>query len=214
MVPIVTIDGPSGSGKGTIAKALALKLNWNYLDSGLLYRCFAFLHNQDIENISKGFSRIEHTYDSASENIVFDGKDITSAIRGKELTILSSQLSQKSEVREQLMQIQKQYRKMPGLVAEGRDMSSKLFPDSKVKIYLTADLSERVNRRANQLRNDGQKVNISELKNEIELRDGRDLKRENSPLVQTNDSVLIDNTSKTIVETIEFIEELVNERYR
>ena len=214
MVPIVTIDGPSGSGKGTIAKALALKLNWNYLDSGLLYRCFAFLHNQDIENISEGFSRIDHRYDSTSENIVFDGKDITSAIRGKELTILSSQLSQKSEVREQLMQIQKQYRKMPGLVAEGRDMSSKLFPDSKVKIYLTADLSERVNRRANQLRNDGQKVNISELKNEIELRDGRDLKRENSPLVQTDDSILIDNTSKTIVETIEFIEELVNERYR
>jgi|TARA_B100000073_G_scaffold105062_1_gene84269 cytidylate kinase len=214
MVPIVTIDGPSGSGKGTIAKALALKLNWNYLDSGLLYRCFAFLHNQDIENISEGFSRIEHRYDSTSENIVFDGNDITSAIRGKELTILSSQLSQKSEVREQLMQIQKQYRKMPGLVAEGRDMSSKLFPDSKVKIYLTADLSERVNRRANQLRNDGQKVNISELKNEIELRDGRDLKRENSPLVQTDDSILIDNTSKTIVETIEFIEELVNERYR
>ena len=214
MVPIVTIDGPSGSGKGTIAKALALKLNWNYLDSGLLYRCFAFLHNQDIENISEGFSRIEHRYDSTSENIVFDGNDITSAIRGKELTILSSQLSQKSEVREQLMQIQKQYRKLPGLVAEGRDMSSKLFPDSKVKIYLTADLSERVNRRANQLRNDGQKVNISELKNEIELRDGRDLKRENSPLVQTDDSILIDNTSKTIVETIEFIEELVNERYR
>ena len=95
-----------------------------------------------------------------------------------------------------------------------KNMSSKLFPDSKVKIYLTADLSERVNRRANQLRNDGQKVNISELKNEIELRDGRDLKRENSPLVQTDDSILIDNTSKTIVETIEFIEELVNERYR
>ena len=213
MVPIVTIDGPSGSGKGTIAKALALKLNWNYLDSGLLYRCFAFLHSENIENISESFSRIEHKYDAKSENILFDGNDITSAIRGKELTILSSQLSQKSEVREQLMQIQKQFRKLPGLVAEGRDMSSKLFPDSKVKIYLTADLSERVNRRANQLRNDGQKVNISELKNEIELRDGRDLGREHSPLVKTDDSILIDNTSKSVTETIEFIEELVNERY-
>jgi len=213
MVPIVTIDGPSGSGKGTIAKALALRLNWNYLDSGLLYRCFAFLHNENIENIPDSFSRVEHKYDSESENILFDGNDITRAIRGKELTILSSQLSQKSEVREQLVQIQKQYRKLPGLVAEGRDMSSKLFPDSKVKIYLTADLSERVNRRANQLRNDGQKVNISELKNEIELRDGRDLRRENSPLVQTDDSILIDNTSKTVVETIDFIEKLVNERY-
>ena len=213
MVPIVTIDGPSGSGKGTIAKALALKLNWNYLDSGLLYRCFAFLHSENIENISESFSRIEHKYDAKSENILFDGNDITSAIRGKELTILSSQLSQKSEVREQLMQIQKQFRKLPGLVAEGRDMSSKLFPDSKVKIFLTADLSERVNRRANQLRNDGQKVNISELKNEIELRDGRDLGREHSPLVKTDDSILIDNTSKSVTETIEFIEELVNERY-
>ena len=213
MVPIVTIDGPSGSGKGTIAKALALKLNWNYLDSGLLYRCFAFLHSENIENISESFSRIEHKYDAKSENILFDGNDITSAIRGKELTILSSHLSQKSEVREQLMQIQKQFRKLPGLVAEGRDMSSKLFPDSKVKIFLTADLSERVNRRANQLRNDGQKVNISELKNEIELRDGRDLGREHSPLVKTDDSILIDNTSKSVTETIEFIEELVNERY-
>tara|TARA_Y100000996_G_scaffold276962_1_gene218361 strand:- start:7 stop:648 length:642 start_codon:yes stop_codon:yes gene_type:complete len=213
MVPIVTIDGPSGSGKGTIAKALALKLNWNYLDSGLLYRCFAFLYSENIDNISESFSRIEHNYDSQSENILFDGNDITSAIRGKELTILSSKLSQKSEVREQLMQIQKQYRKLPGLVAEGRDMSSKLFPDSKVKIFLTADLSERVNRRANQLRNDGQKVNISELKNEIELRDGRDLEREHSPLVKTDDSILIDNTSKTVIETIEFIKELVNERY-
>ena len=213
MVPIVTIDGPSGSGKGTIAKALALKLNWNYLDSGLLYRCFAFLHSENIENISESFSRIEHKYDAKSENILFDGNDITSAIRGKELTILSSQLSQKSEVREQLMQIQKQFRKLPGLVAEGRDMSSKLFPDSKVKIFLTADLSERVNRRANQLRNDGQKVNISELKNEIELRDGRDLGREHSPLVKTDDSILIDNTSKSVTETIDFIEELVNERY-
>ena len=213
MVPTVTIDGPSGSGKGTVAKALALKLNWNYLDSGLLYRCFAFLHSENIENISESFSRIEHKYDAKSENILFDGNDITSAIRGKELTILSSQLSQKSEVREQLMQIQKQFRKLPGLVAEGRDMSSKLFPDSKVKIFLTADLSERVNRRANQLRNDGQKVNISELKNEIELRDGRDLGREHSPLVKTDDSILIDNTSKSVTETIEFIEELVNERY-
>tara|TARA_Y100000741_G_scaffold88175_1_gene65181 strand:+ start:261 stop:902 length:642 start_codon:yes stop_codon:yes gene_type:complete len=213
MVPIVTIDGPSGSGKGTIAKALALKLNWNYLDSGLLYRCFAFLHSENIEDIQESFSRIEHKYNSKSENILFDGNDITRAIRGKELTILSSQLSQKNEIREQLMQIQKQYRKLPGLVAEGRDMSSKLFPDSKVKIFLTADLSERVNRRANQLRNDGQKVNISELKNEIELRDGRDLEREHSPLIKTDDSILIDNTSKTIAETIEFIEGLVNERY-
>ena len=79
-VPIVTIDGPSGSGKGTIAKALALRLDWNYLDSGLLYRCFAYLHNQDVDDISEAFSRIEHKYDSKSEDILFDENSITSII--------------------------------------------------------------------------------------------------------------------------------------
>ena len=102
---------------------------------------------------------------------------------------------------------------MPGLVAEGRDMSSKLFPDSLVKIYLTANLEERVMRRANQLRNGGQKVNISELKNEIELRDERDMSRTNSPLKQTDDSVLIDSSNKTIDDITILIEKLINEKY-
>ena len=127
--------------------------------------------------------------------------------------MLSSKLSQKPEVRLQLIEIQKTFREHPGLVAEGRDMSSKLFPDSLVKIYLTADLKERVNRRANQLRNDGQKVNISELKSEIEERDLRDTQREHSPLVKTDDSILIDNTGKEVKETLDFIEKLVNEKY-
>ena len=213
MIPVVTIDGPSGSGKGTISKALAIHLGWNYLDSGLIYRCFAYLTMIGTSDIPKAIKEIEHNFDLNKEEILFNGENITSAIRGTEVTMLSSELSQKPEVRSQLIEIQKTFREHPGLVAEGRDMSSKLFPDSLVKIYLTADLEERVNRRANQLRNDGQKVNISELKNEIELRDGRDLEREHSPLVQTEDSILIDNTSKTVAETIEFIEKLVNERY-
>ena len=213
MIPVVTIDGPSGSGKGTISKALAIHLGWNYLDSGLIYRCFAYLTMIGTSDIPKAIKEIEHNFDLNKEEILFNGENITSAIRGTEVTMLSSELSQKPEVRSQLIEIQKTFREHPGLVAEGRDMSSKLFPDSLVKIYLTADLEERVNRRANQLRNDGQKVNISELKNEIEQRDGRDLDREHSPLVQTDDSILIDNTSKTVAETIEFIEKLVNERY-
>ena len=109
--------------------------------------------------------------------------------------------------------IQKTYRKVPGLVAEGRDMSSKLFPDSLVKIFLTANLEERVMRRANQLRNAGQKVNISELKNEIELRDERDTERSHSPLKQTKDSTLIDSSSKTVREITNLIIKLVNEKY-
>ena len=171
MVPIVTIDGPSGSGKGTISKSLALELGWNYLDSGLIYRCYAFLHLSKVSNIPDEIKKIQHNYSLENESIAYQGKDITSLIRGSEITKLSSELSQEEEVRSKLTMIQKTYRKVPGLVAEGRDMSSKLFPDSLVKIFLTANLEERVMRRANQLRNAGQKVNISELKNEIELRD-------------------------------------------
>ncbi|GIR08241.1 MAG: (d)CMP kinase [Gammaproteobacteria bacterium] len=213
MIPVVTIDGPSGSGKGTISKALAIHLGWNYLDSGLIYRCFAYLTMIGTSDIPKAIKEIEHNFDLNKEEILFNGENITSAIRGTEVTMLSSELSQKPEVRSQLIEIQKTFREHPGLVAEGRDMSSKLFPDSLVKIYLTADLEERVNRRANQLRNDGQKVNISELKSEIEERDLRDTQREHSPLVKTDDSILIDNTGKEVKETLEFIEKLVNEKY-
>ena len=213
MIPVVTIDGPSGSGKGTISKALAIHLGWNYLDSGLIYRCFAYLTMIGTSDIPKAIKEIEHNFDLNKEEIIFNGEIITSAIRGTEVTMLSSELSQKPEVRSQLIEIQKTFREHPGLVAEGRDMSSKLFPDSLVKIYLTADLEERVNRRANQLRNDGQKVNISELKSEIEERYLRDTQREHSPLVKTDDSILIDNTGKEVKETLEFIEKLVNEKY-
>lgn len=213
MIPVVTIDGPSGSGKGTISKALAIHLGWNYLDSGLIYRCFAYLTMIGTSDIPKAIKEIEHNFDLNKEEILFNGENITSAIRGTEITMLSSELSQKPEVRSQLIEIQKTFREHPGLVAEGRDMSSKLFPDSLVKIYLTADLEERVNRRANQLRNDGQKVNISELKSEIEERDLRDTQREHSPLVKTDDSILIDNTGKEVKETLDFIEKLVNEKY-
>ena len=213
MVPIVTIDGPSGSGKGTISKSLALELGWNYLDSGLIYRCYAFLHLSKVSNIPDEIKKIQHNYSLENESIAYQGKDITSLIRGSEITKLSSELSQEEEVRSKLTMIQKTYRKVPGLVAEGRDMSSKLFPDSLVKIFLTANLEERVMRRANQLRNAGQKVNISELKNEIVLRDDRDIKRTQSPLKQTEDSIFIDGSKKTVGEITNLIKKLIDEKY-
>ena len=213
MVPIVTIDGPSGSGKGTISKALAIDLKWNYLDSGLIYRCYAFLHSIGVSEITQEIGYINHEYDLEHETISYRNKNITDNIRGSAITKLSSELSQLSAVRDKLTLIQKTYRKEPGLVAEGRDMSSKLFPDSLVKIFLTANLEERVMRRANQLRNAGQKVNISELKNEIVLRDDRDMKRTRSPLKQTEDSILIDSSEKTVGEITDLIKKLINEKY-
>ena len=214
MVPIVTIDGPSGSGKGTISKSLALELGWNYLDSGLIYRCYAFLHSSKVNNIPNEIEKIHHNYSLEYESITYQGKDITDLIRGSEITKLSSELSQKEEVRSKLTMIQKTYRKIPGLVAEGRDMSSKLFPDSLVKIFLTANLEERVMRRANQLRNAGQKVNISELKKEIQLRDRRDSERTHSPLSISEGAIEIDNTYENIETTINNIKKLINERYK
>ena len=213
MVPIVTIDGPSGSGKGTISKALAIDLKWNYLDSGLIYRCYAFLHSIGVSDITQEINYIDHEYDLDHEIISYQNKNITDEIRGSAITKLSSELSQLSSVRDKLTMIQKTYRKAPGLIAEGRDMSSKLFPDSLVKIFLTANLEERVSRRANQLRNAGQKVNISELKNEIALRDDRDIKRTQSPLKQTEDSIYIDSSGKTVGEITNLIKKLINEKY-
>ena len=213
MVPIVTIDGPSGSGKGTISKALAIDLKWNYLDSGLIYRCYAFLHSIGVSDITQEINYIDHEYDLEHEIISYQNKNITDEIRGSAITKLSSELSQLSSVRDKLTMIQKTYRKAPGLIAEGRDMSSKLFPDSLVKIFLTANLEERVSRRANQLRNAGQKVNISELKNEIALRDDRDIKRTQSPLKQTEDSIYIDSSEKTVGEITNIIKKLINEKY-
>ena len=213
MVPIVTIDGPSGSGKGTISKALAIDLNWHYLDSGLIYRCYAFLHSIGVSDITQEMNYIDHEYDLENETISFRNKNITDDIRGSAITKLSSELSQLSVVRDKLTVIQKSFRKEPGLVAEGRDMSSKLFPDSLVKVFLTANLEERVMRRANQLRNAGQTVNISELKNEIVLRDDRDTKRTQSPLKQTEGSILIDSSEKTVGEITNLIKELINEKY-
>lgn len=213
MIPIVTIDGPSGSGKGTLAKRLSSELKWNYLDSGLLYRCYAFFYSREQVNIREQINKITFSNLEGKEKILWQGNDITNDLRGKGITLLSSELSQNKEIREKLFLIQKSYHKNPGLIAEGRDMSSIVFPESKIKIFLTAAIEERVQRRANQLRNAGQKVNISELKNEIELRDERDTKRSHSPLKQTQDSTLIDSSSRTVREITNLIIKLVNEKY-
>lgn len=209
MVPIVTIDGPSGSGKGTISKHLALKLGWNYLDSGLIYRCYAFLYSRKIENIPAEIKKIQHNFSLESESIIYEKKDITESIRGSEITKLSSELSQLEKVRSTLIKIQKTFRKPPGLIAEGRDMSSKLFPNSNLKIFLTADLHVRVKRRANQLALSNKQVDIIKLRNAIEKRDQMDSQRKNSPLIKTPDSILIDNTSRSASETVEIIIDLV-----
>ena len=194
MIPIVTIDGPSGSGKGTLAKKLSIDLKWNYLDSGLLYRCYAFFYRKKTQKIDQELASLKFNFSDEMEQVIWNQTDITQELRGNEITLLSSELSQRKEVRKALYLIQKSHHKKPGLIAEGRDMSSTVFPNSKIKIFLTASIDQRVQRRANQLRNAGQKVNITELKKEIELRDSRDTERIHSPLSIVEGAIKIDNT--------------------
>lgn len=212
MLPIITIDGPSGSGKGTIAKKISSQLGWNYLDSGLIYRVFAFTHLKNIDFLHE-FQNFTFDLNENLEQVIFKEENISSQLRGQELTKLTSTLSKNLNVRKKLYKIQRSFLKKPGLVAEGRDMASVLFPESKIKIFLTAMLETRVERRANQLRNSGQKVNISELRNEIIFRDKSDSERENSPLEISKDSVVIENDSETVEDTAVKIINLINERY-
>ena len=213
MIPIVTIDGPSGSGKGTLAKKLSIDLKWNYLDSGLLYRCYAFFYRKKTQKIDQELTSLKFNFSDEMEKVIWNQTDITQELRGNEITLLSSELSQRKEVRKELYLIQKLYHKKPGLIAEGRDMSSTVFPDSKIKIFLTASIDQRVQRRANQLRNAGQKVNISELKKEIELRDSRDTERIHSPLSIAEGAIKIDNTNENVETTIKRVKKLIDERY-
>ena len=213
MIPIVTIDGPSGSGKGTLAKKLSIDLKWNYLDSGLLYRCYAFFYRKKTQKIDQELASLKFNFSDEMEQVIWNQTDITQELRGNEITLLSSELSQRKEVRKELYLIQKLYHKKPGLIAEGRDMSSTVFPDSKIKIFLTASIDQRVQRRANQLRNAGQKVNISELKKEIELRDSRDTERIHSPLSIVEGAIKIDNTNESVETTIKRVKKLIDERY-
>jgi|TARA_X000000950_G_scaffold43097_1_gene48115 cytidylate kinase len=212
MLPIVTIDGPSGSGKGTIAKTISSQLGWNYLDSGLIYRVFAFTHLKNIDFLHE-FQNFTFVLNENLEQVIFKEENISSQLRGPKLTKLASILSKNLNVRKKLYKIQRSFLKKPGLVAEGRDMASVLFPESKIKIFLTAKLETRVERRANQLRNTGQKVNISELRNEIILRDKSDSERENSPLEISEDSVVIQNDSESVEDAAVKIINLINERY-
>ena len=213
MIPIVTIDGPSGSGKGTLAKKLSIDLKWNYLDSGLLYRCYAFFYREKTQKIDQELASLKFNFSDEMEQVIWNQTDITQELRGNEITLLSSELSQRKEVRKELYLIQKSYHKKPGLIAEGRDMSSTVFPNSKIKIFLTASIDQRVQRRANQLRNAGQKVNISELKKEIELRDSRDTERIHSPLSIVEGAIKIDNTNESVETTIERVKKLIDEKY-
>jgi len=209
-VPVITIDGPGGSGKGTIAQLVADRLGWHCLDSGALYRIVAVAGGQqgialhDEPSLIALLAGLDIRF--ASENHIWvDGVDFGEVIRQEAAGIGASQVGALPAVRTALLGRQRQFAVAPGLVADGRDMGTVVFPQAALKIYLTASAAERAQRRYKQLINKGQSVSLPALLEDIRARDERDMNRAVAPLRPADDAVVIDSTSMGIQEVVEAV---------
>ncbi|HIA09358.1 MAG TPA: (d)CMP kinase [Chromatiaceae bacterium] len=216
--PIITIDGPSGSGKGTIAKRVAGLLGWHLLDSGAIYRGLALSVSKsgadgDDENTVLALCEsmnLVFSADSRDESILLNGEDVSQELRAETTGNMASQLAAIGSVRSALLDTQRRYRLLPGLVADGRDMGTTVFPAAELKIYLEASATERAERRYNQLKQKGLSANLANLKKEIAERDERDANRAVSPLRPADDAVVIDSTQMSIDEVVSRVLQLAH----
>ncbi len=213
--PVIAIDGPSASGKGTIAQLVAHKLGFHYLDSGALYRLVALKTVQSRTKIEDKASlaniAMSLNVTFANEDIFLDGKTVTDDIRTEECGILASQLAAYPQIRAALTERQREFCQPPGLVTDGRDMGSVIFPDAILKIFLTASAEARAQRRYKQLMEKGINANIANLLQDIQKRDERDSNRSIAPLQQGADAKLLDTTSLTIAQAQEKVLSWYNE---
>jgi cytidylate kinase len=220
-VPVMTIDGPSGSGKGTVSRAAAKRLGWALLDSGALYRLVALGGRQAGIDLNDGVAlgrlarQLDIHFDStpAGEEIVWlGGQEVTRDIRTESAGNDASRVAALQTVRDALLERQRRFAVPPGLVADGRDMGTVVFPDAPVKIFLTASADERAARRYKQLKEKGVAANLAALSKEIAERDQRDITRTASPLVASEDAVLLDTTGMSVDAVVEHVLNVVRER--
>ncbi|MEM7195544.1 MAG: (d)CMP kinase [Pseudomonadota bacterium] len=217
IAPVVSLDGPSGSGKGTVAATVAAALNWHYLDSGALYRILAWRARQsgatldDVEELKTIGSRLSIRF--IDGKISVDGETVGDEIRTESAGRDASVVAALPEVRDVLLEWQRRQARPPGLVADGRDMGTVVFPESKCKIYLTASAKARAERRFNQLRLKGFDVTMRALFGEITERDQRDANRAISPLKPADDAVVIDTTDMRIEAVVETVLDYVRQSY-
>jgi cytidylate kinase len=219
-VPVITIDGPSGSGKGTVSRAVAKALGWSLLDSGALYRLVALAGRRASVSLSDGAAlgqlagRIDIRFDSnesGDEVAWLDGQDVTRAIRTEEAGGDASRVAALGEVRAALLDRQRRFAVPPGLVADGRDMGTVVFPRARVKIFLTASPATRADRRHKQLKEKGVAANLAALSLEIAERDRRDSTRTASPLVASADATMLDTTGMSVDEVTGRVLEMARE---
>jgi len=215
-VPVLTIDGPSGAGKGTVSRLVAKKLGWNYLDSGSIYRSLAIaLQNNsfDLGNVSeivKVAQAMALEFECGDELIVkLNGEDITCRLGLESTGSIASQIAALPEVRRVLLQKQQDFRQPPGLVADGRDMGTVVFPDAENKVFLTASAAKRAERRYKQLIEKEIDANLAKIKIEIEARDRRDREREAAPLAVATDAHYIDSSDIAIEAVVEEVLNLI-----
>jgi len=215
-VPVIAIDGPAASGKGTIAAGVAGALRFHYLDSGALYRLVALkaLRAGVAVTDAEGLARLATALDVGfgPGMVILDGADVTAAIRAEDVSAGASQVAVHGPVRAALLDRQRAFRQVPGLVADGRDMGTVVFPDATLKVFLTATAEERARRRHKQLIEKGLSVTLDSLLRDIRERDARDAGRAAAPLVPAADAVLLDTTHLTIDEATAQVLALFRER--
>ena len=213
---ILTIDGPSASGKGSLSRNIAKHLGFKILDSGLLYRTYSYFSQSgpNIEEISNRIkNEISFSFNENDVSILHKDKDITSLLRSETTAKIASQLSALPKTREDLLTIQRDFYNQEGLVADGRDMGTVVFPKAALKIFLTASPEVRAKRRHLELQKRGQEVNMLDLIADIELRDMKDRTRTLSPLIPAEDSVVIDSSNMSIDEVLSFTKKLTKKEF-
>ena len=207
---VITIDGPSAAGKGSLARNLALFLDFSILDSGALYRAFAYFHNQGLNNkeIESSIEKLIFIPEKDDTKIFYEDTDITSSIRNEEIARMASELSALSNTRKSLIDMQRNFMPSNNLVADGRDMGTVVFPEAELKIFLVASAEVRAKRRYLELQNRGQEVNMRDLIADIEARDMMDKSRTLSPLIPAEESIIIDSSTMSLDEVLSFTKKL------